>query len=234
MLYIFNRKKRVFKKQLMKAAKAIQVLSMNPFMSSLNKQEKARKQLKEINDWWENNVDNYKNELSINESDFELMRKVLQLPDIGRYRNTNGRKILKYPNGLIECEWNYVNGSKHGIQKGWHENGKLSFVQNYVNDHMDGPQQSWYDNGNIQSENNYRFTDENIHCLSENVGWQRDYYENGVLKEEEFYNEITCKLEKIIKYRKDGTKKELREFKNNEIICKEYDEKGSIINEWKS
>ena len=196
MFSIFNSKKRVFKRQLMKATKAIQILFTNPFMTSLNKQENATKQLKEIKAWWENNVDNYKNELSINESDFELMRKCLQLPDIAKYRNANGKKIIKYPNGQIEYEWNYVNGGKHGIQKGWHENGKLSFEQNYVNDHMDGHQKSWYDNGNIQSENNYKFTKENFYFLSENIGWQREYYENGILKQEEFYNEITYEIEK--------------------------------------
>ena len=233
MFSIFNSKRRVFKRQLMKAAKAIQILSTNPFMTSLNKQENARNQLKEIKAWWETNVDNYKNELSINESDFELMRKCLQLPDIAKYRNTNGKKIIKYPNGQIEYEWNYVNGGKHGIQKGWHENGKLSFEQNYVNDHMDGHQKSWYDNGNIQSEDNYKFTKENFNRLSENIGWQREYYENGILKQEEFYNEITYKREKLIRYREDGSIQELRESKNNEIHCKEFDEKGVIKNEWK-
>ena len=233
MFFIFNRKKRVFKKQLMNAAKAIRILQTNPFVISLSKQEYARKQLKEITAWWEINVGNYKNELSINESDFELMRKCLQLPDIAKYRNTNGKKIIKYPNGQIEIEWNYVNGGKHGIQKGWHENGRLSFDQNYINDHMDGLQMSWYDNGNLQSENNYRFTNENINRLSQNVGWQKEYFENGGLKEEEFYNEITFKSEKLIRYREDGSIEELREFRENEIICKEYDEKGGVIKEYK-
>ncbi len=210
MFSIFNSKKRVFKKQLMKAAKAVIILHTDPFEISLNKQKNASNQLKEIKTWWETNVDNYKNVLSINESDFELMRKCLQLPDIAKYRNTNGKKIIKYPNGQIEYEWNYVNGGKHGVQKGWHENGKLSFEQNYVNDYMDGHQKSWYDNGNIQYENNYKFTEENFNRISDRIGWQREYYENGVLKSEEFYNEST-----------------------NEILCKKFDEKGVIKKEWK-
>jgi antitoxin component YwqK of YwqJK toxin-antitoxin module len=75
---------------------------------------------------------------------------------------------------------------------------------------MDGHQKSWYDNGNIQYENNYKFTEENFNRISDRIGWQREYYENGVLKNEEFYNEIT-----------------------NEILCKEFDEKGVIKKEWK-
>ncbi len=234
MFSIFNSKKRIFKRNLMKAANAIIYLSKNVFMTSLNKQENARNQLKEIKAWWEINVDNYKDELSINESDFELMRKCLHLPDIAKYRNTNGKKIIKYPNGQIEYEWNYVNGGKHGIQKGWHENGKLHFEQNYINDYMDGHQKSWYDNGKLKSEVNYKFTIENMNRLSDNVGWQREYYENGVLKNECFYNEITYKYERVINYREDSSNKEIREFNDNEILCKEYDEKGVVINEWKN
>ena len=90
MFSIFNSKKRVFKKQLINAAKAVQILSENPFMISLNKQENARKRIKKIKAWWEINVDDYKNELSINERDFELMRQFLQLPDIAKYRKING------------------------------------------------------------------------------------------------------------------------------------------------
>jgi hypothetical protein len=104
MFSFFNSKKRVFKKQLMKAAKAVIMLYTDPFEISLNKQKNASNQLKEIKTWWETNVDNYKNVLSINESDFELMRKCLQLPDIAKYRNTNGKKIIKYSNGQIEYE----------------------------------------------------------------------------------------------------------------------------------
>jgi antitoxin component YwqK of YwqJK toxin-antitoxin module len=98
---------------------------------------------------------------------------------------------------------------------------------------MDGHQKSWYDNGNIQSEYNYKFTKDNFNGLSENIGWQREYYENGVLRQEEFYNEITYELEKLISYREDSSIQELREFKNNEILCKEFDQKGVIKKEWK-
>ncbi len=218
----------------MKASKAVQILSMNSFMTSLNKQEIARRQLKEIINWWEINVDNYKNELSITEDDFELMRKCLQLPELAKYRNINGKKTTYYPNRQTEYEWHYLDGGKHGIQKGWHENGKLSFEQNYVNDHMDGQQKSWYDNGNLQTENNYKFTTSNINRLSASTGWQKEYFENGTLKEEEFYNETTYKSEKIIHYRENGSIKEFREFRDNEIYCKEYDDKGVIIKEWKN
>lgn len=233
MISIFNTKKREFKKNLKRAANAIKVLSMNPFTISLVSIENARRELDNIISWWDENVEEYKKELSIKENDFELMRVCLQLPDIGKYRNIDGKKLTYYPNGQIEYEWNYVNGGKHGIQKGWHENGTLSFEFNYVNDHMDGQQKSWYENGKLQSENNYKFTTPNRNCLSARIGWQREYYENGNLKEEEFYNEKTFEHEKYIRYRLNGSIEELREFGVKEIRCKVYDEKGVIINEWR-
>jgi hypothetical protein len=232
MFSIFNSKKRLFKRNLMKAAKAVQILSGSSFMGSIHDREISRNHLKEIKNWWEINVDNFKTELSISEIDFELMRKCLQLPDIAKYRNINGKKNTYYPNGQIEYEWNYVNGGKHGIQKGWHENGQLSFEQNYTSDHMDGKQISWYDNGNLQSENNYKFITSNIDRISDSIGWQKDYYENGILKEEMFYNETTYKSEKLFRYSEDGILRELREFRDNEIYCKEFDDKGVILKEW--
>lgn len=232
MFSIFNSKKRLFKRNLMKAAKAAQILSGSSFMGSIHDREISRNHLIEIKNWWEINVDHFKTELSISEIDFELMRKCLQLPDIAKYRNINGKKNTYYPNGQIEYEWNYVNGGKHGIQRGWHENGELSFEQNYTSDHMDGKQISWYDNGNLQSENNYKFITPNIDRISDSIGWQKDYYENGILKEERFYNETTYKSEKLIRYSEDGILRELREFRDNEIYCKEFDDKGVILKEW--
>jgi antitoxin component YwqK of YwqJK toxin-antitoxin module len=233
MFSLFNNKKRTFEKNLAKAAEAAHVLATNPFMTSLNKQEIARKQRTEIIEWWNSNVDNYKNEASISENDFELMRICLGLPDTAKYRKINGKRLTYHPNGQTEYEWNYMNGGKHGIQKGWHENGKLCFEHNYVNDHMDGHQKSWYDNGNLQSENNYKFTAENFNRLSENIGWQKEYYENGVIKEESFYNENTYEYEKLIRYYENGSIEEIREFKNSEIYCIEYNKEGAIVKEWR-
>lgn len=210
MFSIFNNKKRLFKRNLVKAYKAIQKLSENPYTTSLKDQEFARKHLQEIKIWWENNVESYKNELYISEEQFEFFRICSNLPDIAKYRNLNGKKIVKYTNGQIQYEWNYVNGGKQGIQKGWHENGKLSFEQNYINDHMDGNQKSWYDNGNLESEDNYKYTIENINCLSEKIGWQKNYYENGNLKEANYYNEINYELEKTIFYNESGSINEER------------------------
>ncbi|MEN9914027.1 MAG: hypothetical protein RL528_769 [Bacteroidota bacterium] len=229
MFSIFRSKKRLFFINLKKIIKAREILSGNPFMMSINEREIARRNLKEITDWWEINVDNYKNESSITESDFELLRYYLQLPDIAKYRNINGKKITNYPNGQTEYEWNYINGGKHGIQKGWHENGKLSFEQNYINDHMDGQQKCWYDNGHLESEDNYKYIE--IDECSLSTGWQKNYFENGILKDEQFYNEITYDKEKSIDYYENGSIKELREFRDNETYRTEYDDKGIIIKE---
>jgi antitoxin component YwqK of YwqJK toxin-antitoxin module len=218
----------------MKAAKAVKILSMNPFMNSLSSQDIAKRQLKEIKEWWEINVDNYKNESSISESDFDLMRKFLQLPDIAKYRNLNGPKITYYNNGQIEEELYYKNGGKHGIQKGWYENGQLMYEHNYIFDHMDGKQKSWYENGQLMSENSYKFTTPNLNCLSENSGWQKEYYENGNLKEENFYNENEFKIEKSIKYHENGLIKESRVYINDQIIRQEYDSDGKIKKETSS
>jgi hypothetical protein len=83
---IFNTKRRLFKRKLLKAAKAIQIIDEGVFASSLLMQNKAKKELIDIRVWWENNVEEYKKELTITEIDFELMRKCLQLPDSSKYR----------------------------------------------------------------------------------------------------------------------------------------------------
>jgi antitoxin component YwqK of YwqJK toxin-antitoxin module len=233
MFSFFNNKKRTFDKNLAKAAEAAHVLASNPFLTSLNKQEIARNQRMEIREWWVSNVDNYKNEASISENDFELMRICLELPDTAKYKNINGKKKTYYPNGQIETEWNFVNGAKHGIQRGWYENGKLAFEHNYISDYCDGISRVWYDNGNLQSEHNYKFTEENINRLSDKIGWQKEYYGNGVIKEEWFYNENTYEYEKLIRYYENGSIEEIREFKNDEIYCREYNKEGGIIKEWR-
>lgn len=234
MFSLFNSKKRTFKNNLTKAAQAAQIIGSNPFITSLNKQEIARNRLEKIKGWWNSNVDNYKIDSSISESDFELMRIILGLPDIAKYKNLNGKKITYYPNRQPETECNYVNGAKDGIQKGWYENGQLAFEHNYIFDYADGKSRSWYDNGILQSEENYKFTGENVNCLSEMIGCQKFFYENGMLKEERFYNEGTFKYEKLIRYYENGSIEEIREFENNEIYCREYNEQGVILKEWRN
>lgn len=234
MFSIFNNKKRRFNRNLTNAVKAIQILSMNPFLTSLDSQKRAKNELSIIKAWWEENVDLYKNETTISEEDFELIRKILQLPNSGKFKNLNGKKITYYSNGQVEDEWNYVNGYKDGIQLGWYENGQLSYEHNYQKDYMDGIQRRWFENGNLESENNYKFTRENLNLLSSSVGWQRKFHENGNLKEESYHDEESYKHVLTKWYSESGVLKELREFKNSEIHCCEYDESGILINEWVS
>lgn len=229
---IFNNKRRTFKRKLAKAARAVQLLSSGPFMASLESQKLAKSDLLDINIWWQNNVSDYKSDSSISVEEFELMRKCLQLPDIGKYRNKHGKIVTYYDNGQIEYEWNYQNGYKHGIQRGWFQNGVLSFEQNYIFDHMDGLQKGWYENGNLQSEDNYRFETPNDSCLSSSCGWQRKYRDNGTIQEERFYNEETFKHEKTLWYHDSGIIKEIREVSNKVIHCREFDNNGCLVNEW--
>ncbi len=234
MFSIFNSKRRIFKSKLLKAAKATKIIGEGVFANSLVLQNKAKKELTDISIWWENNVEEYKKELTINEDDFELMRKFLQLPNSSKYRNLNGKKNTYHPNGRIEYEFNYADGAKSGIQKGWYENGQLSFEHHYINDHMDGLQRSWFENGNLESENNYKFSTANTNRLSDSIGWQKEYYQNGFLKKEEYYNEITFKLEKIKCYGESGSIEESRDFIGDELVCREYDNEGIIIKEWRN
>ena len=43
-----------------------------------------------------------------------------------------------YDDGQLRYEWNYVNGQRHGLCKGWHENGQLWYEDKYVNGQRHG------------------------------------------------------------------------------------------------
>ncbi|MAG02129.1 hypothetical protein CMI42_02225 [Candidatus Pacearchaeota archaeon] len=84
----------------------------------------------------------------------------------------------------LRWEWNYKDGKKHGISKGWWPSGNLKSKWNWKDDKLDGLFEMWYDNGNYRYLKNYK----NGELHGEWISW----HENG---------QMSCK-----KYFKDGNR----------------------------
>lgn len=76
--------------------------------------------------------------------------------------------------GKLKTEWNYKNGKRSGISKGYNENGNLRCEWNFVNDKLEG-KTKYYDNRKILKVDTYR---------------------NGILINIEMYNETGKSIEK--------------------------------------
>jgi len=50
-----------------------------------------------------------------------------------------------------------IQGQKHGIRRGWDENGELWYEYNYYQGQRHGIHYEWYSNGQLQYENNYHY-----------------------------------------------------------------------------
>ena len=66
-----------------------------------------------------------------------------------------GTRYIKYSDGLLKSENNYINGIMDGIQRSWYENGQLHYEWNYEYGLQHGIQQWWYMNGPLMHKNNY-------------------------------------------------------------------------------
>jgi antitoxin component YwqK of YwqJK toxin-antitoxin module len=49
-----------------------------------------------------------------------------------------------WPDGKLHCEWSYVNGVKHGLQKWYFDNGQLCFKYHMRNGQYHGTGQNWH------------------------------------------------------------------------------------------
>ena len=113
---------------------------------------------------------------------------LLTLPFVGfgQVNNTNklenGKKhglwIKKQENGFT-FHYNYKDGKKHGIQKGFYPNGKPYTEVNYKDGKQHGKEYKWYENGQLEMDYNYR---EGVWCCGEQKSW----WENGGLRGEAF------------------------------------------------
>jgi antitoxin component YwqK of YwqJK toxin-antitoxin module len=69
--------------------------------------------------------------------------------------NGNGKIQVKYENGNLNWEENYLNGMLDGSTKSWLDNGKLIQEWQYKNGLLEGIAKSWFENGKLASESNY-------------------------------------------------------------------------------
>ena len=82
-----------------------------------------------------------------------------------------GKRYAKYPNGLLEYEWNYEHGQRHGIQRSWYDNGRSWYEWNYEHEQPHGIQRGWYKSGKLSYEEN---------CdRGQRHGIQLDWFENS-------------------------------------------------------
>ncbi len=60
-----------------------------------------------------------------------------------------------YPDGQLQLEIDYVNGSKHGAERKWYDNGKLAYEGAYADGHRVGAWVFYYKNGKLKEQCNY-------------------------------------------------------------------------------
>lgn len=58
-------------------------------------------------------------------------------------------------NGVLEMEYNFVDGKKCGEAKSWHSNGVIKIKCHFNNNNMDGNYKLFYDNNKLHIECNY-------------------------------------------------------------------------------
>ena len=65
------------------------------------------------------------------------------------------RTVLKYPDGKIKGELNYVNGKLNGISTMYFQSGRIKSRETYKDGILDGPSRYYYENGRLMREEYY-------------------------------------------------------------------------------
>jgi len=86
-------------------------------------------------------------------------------------------------NGKSWYKHNYVQDQKHGISRGWDSDGQLWYEKNYYHDQLHGICREWHENGQLYYEHNYYH--DQLHGIC------REWYENGQLYFEHNYDHGT-------------------------------------------
>jgi len=75
----------------------------------------------------------------------------------GAYRNgeTEGTRILYYPDKKIFYEASYANGDLHGEEKEYYPNGQLNYARHYIDGEPDGEGHLYHNNGQLKGEMTY-------------------------------------------------------------------------------
>ena len=90
------------------------------------------------------------------------------------------RKKLKkeyYSNGVLNIEYEEVDGKKNGLYFEYYRNGKLQIETTFKDDKMDGVCKCYYENGNLIELSFFKMGEPRLGSI-----WER-YFENGELKE---------------------------------------------------
>jgi antitoxin component YwqK of YwqJK toxin-antitoxin module len=89
--------------------------------------------------------------------------------------------ISYYPNGSIEYQSEYKNGTLHGVTKYWDESENLISEAIYSNGKLHGIWTSYFTDGSIKSKADYYYGHKH--------GKEEFYYNNGQLQSLTEYNE---------------------------------------------
>ena len=139
----------------------------------------------------------------------------------------NGEMKKFYPNGNIEAQLIYVDNKKHGVSKEFYPNGNNKIIGNYSEDLKDGLFSFYSNNGDIQKQTNYKneiiIESINFNYYSKGILKSKEksinnikriyqsWYKNGLLKQENNFNQIGEAYGKQLSYFSDGSI-ELGEF----------------------
>ena len=69
---------------------------------------------------------------------------------------SNRRVTLKYPDGKVKGELNYVNGKLNGISTMYFQSGRIKSRETYKEGKLDGPSKYYYENGRLMREEFYK------------------------------------------------------------------------------
>jgi antitoxin component YwqK of YwqJK toxin-antitoxin module len=150
----------------------------------------------------------------------------------------DGEQKYWYRNGQLEQINSYENGVKDGKLTSWYDNGQLIAEGFYKDNYETGSFNRWYDNGNkmqvleykvitINASNSNQY-DKNAGLsvtpssgtfnLSIMIGKHNEWYENGQIKSEGFYNEKGNLEGFYTTWNDDGSVNEKKLYKDGDLI----------------
>ncbi|HYG39517.1 MAG TPA: hypothetical protein VD908_12895 [Cytophagales bacterium] len=126
-----------------------------------------------------------------------------------------------YDNGTLAVKKHFTKGQLSGDYITYYRNGKISTTLKYVNGMTEGPFKKYDINGKLAQEGNYK---------EDKLAGKWLTYENGILQEEDNYNE-EGKIEGLVKYYDDEGKLYLESKYSNGLLVdyKYLNQSGEIL-----
>ena len=132
----------------------------------------------------------------------------------------NGSIRVKYENGNLKWEENYINGLSHGSHKEWLENGTLIWESFWKNGKEEGLWRQWFEDGKLSYESNYK---------DGNVIVSRNWHPNGKIAYESNYKDGNVIVSRS--WHPNGKRKYEAYFNNDQIISEKcWDINGKVDN----